>query len=101
MAACTRLKPAQTEAPSMVQTVGNLRLAVTADGGILLDVARGRFFHLNPLASKIIEILQQGKSVTEIVDQISDECAADIGIVRLDVQEFLQLLQAKGLVQTK
>jgi hypothetical protein len=85
----------------MVHTAGNLRIAVNADGGILLDVARGRFFRLNSLASRIIDILQQGKTVTEVVDQISHECSADIEIVRLDVQEFMHQLHAKGLVQTE
>jgi Coenzyme PQQ synthesis protein D (PqqD) len=85
---------------SMVQTADNLRIAVTADGGILLDIARGRFFRLNPWGSRIIEILQKGKSIADVVDQISHECTADIEIVRLDVQEFIQLLEARGLVQT-
>jgi hypothetical protein len=84
----------------MVHTARNLRITINADGGILLDVSRGRFFRLNPLASRIIDALQQGKTVTEVVNQISHECLVDTKIVRLDVEEFIQQLHAEGLFQT-
>jgi hypothetical protein len=84
----------------MVHTARNLRITVSADGGILLDVSRGRFFRLNALASRIIDALQQGKTVTEVVNQVSHESSVDTEIVRLDVEEFIHQLHAKGLFQT-
>jgi hypothetical protein len=84
----------------MAQSASNLRITVSADGGILLDVSRGRFFRLNPLASRIVDVLLQGKTVTEVVNQISLECLIDIEVVRLDVEEFLHQLHAVGLFPT-
>lgn len=84
----------------MAQSATNLRIAATADGAILLDLVRGKFFRVNPMGSKIIQILQQGNSVSDVTRQISLESGTDIDIVRMDVEEFIHLLRGRGLLES-
>jgi Coenzyme PQQ synthesis protein D (PqqD) len=70
------------------------------DGAIVLDVQQGQIFNLNPVGSRILELLEQGSSEAEIVNTISREFSADIDMVRDDVQEFLRTLKAYKLLKT-
>jgi Coenzyme PQQ synthesis protein D (PqqD) len=84
----------------VTQSATNLRIAATGDGAILLDLARGKFFRVNPMGSKIVQILQQGNSVSNVIEQISLESGTDIDIVRMDVEEFVHLLRGRGLLES-
>lgn len=88
------------EVSAMAQPASSLRIAAEADGAILLDLVRGKFFRVNPMGSKIIQILQQGKSVSDVIEQISLENDTDIDIVRVDVEEFIHLLRERGLLES-
>lgn len=70
------------------------------DGAIVLDIHQGQMFNLNLVGSRILELLEQGSSETEIVDTISREFHADVDMVRDDVQEFLRTLKAYKLLKT-
>jgi hypothetical protein len=76
----------------------NLQTVLTADGGVLLDVRRGKMFRLNPLGSKILELLKTGNSLPQIVEEISRECAISPVVVREDLEEFLRNLETCGLI---
>lgn len=70
------------------------------DGAIVLDVQQGQIFNLNLVGSRILELLEQGSSETEIVDTVSREFNADVDMVRDDVKEFLKTLETYKLVKT-
>lgn len=68
------------------------------DGAIVLDIRQGQMFNLNQVGSRILELLESGSSEEQMANTISQEFAADIGIVRKDIAEFLEELKAQGLV---
>lgn len=78
----------------------NLRLAVDADGGILLDIDLGKFFRVNQVGARIIQLLQRGESFESLIQKISEENTAEIEVVRVDAEEFLRRLREHGLVRT-
>ncbi len=55
-------------------------------------------FNLNPVGSRILELLESGSSEADIVEAISREFSTSRDIVEKDVREFLGSLKEHKLV---
>jgi coenzyme PQQ synthesis protein D (PqqD) len=77
-----------------------IRRTQTQDGAVLLEIEQGQMFGLNPVGSKILELIASGCDEDEIARQVSAAYAADIDIVRADVREFLQDLSRHNIIQS-
>jgi hypothetical protein len=76
----------------------NVRSTVTDEGVVLLDISSGKIFQSNPVGSRIWIKLQQGSSLSKIVDEISAEFNAPREQVEADVLEYVQSLKTGGLI---
>jgi hypothetical protein len=76
----------------------NVRSTVTDDGVVLLDVSSGKIFNSNPVGSRVWMKLQEGSSISQIVDDISTEFKAPRKQVEVDVREYVQILKTSGLI---
>lgn len=76
-----------------------VRTTHSQDGGIVLDTERGQMFDLNPVGSRILELLKSGSSESEIVDCVSSEFIARRDLVESDVREFMQALRDHRLIE--
>jgi Coenzyme PQQ synthesis protein D (PqqD) len=74
------------------------RLSKSPDGGVLLDVDLGVVFSLNPVATRIVELLQSGNSVTTLADAISREFQVSSQVATSDVDNFLIVLETQKLL---
>jgi hypothetical protein len=83
----------------MLTISSTVRQTQTQDGAVLLEIERGQMFCLNPVGSKILELIGSGCDEHEIADQVSAEYGADIDIVRADVREFLETLSWHSILQ--
>jgi hypothetical protein len=77
----------------------DIRLATSQDGGILLDLARGKFFNLNPVGVRIIELLRQGHDLSSLARTIGNEFHVSDEIVERDVDDFLSSLRQQRLLR--
>jgi Coenzyme PQQ synthesis protein D (PqqD) len=77
----------------------NLRTTYTADGAVVLDVARGRIFRFNPIGSQILSMLERGLEKGEIVSTLIREFSADALTAESDTGEFLTTLISHSLVE--
>jgi hypothetical protein len=68
------------------------------DGAVVLDIRQGQMFNVNPVGSRILELLESVSCEQEIVDAVSQEFNADIEMVKRDITEFLEALKAHQLV---
>ena len=82
----------------MYKVSDSVRSTHGQDGAIVLDVQQGQMFNLNPVGSRILELLESGSSEEQITDAISREFDADIKTVRKDVAKFLEELKVHKLV---
>jgi Coenzyme PQQ synthesis protein D (PqqD) len=82
----------------MLNTSDTVRSTQSIDGRILLDVRHGRMFTVNPVGSKILELLDQGQDETRIVDEISRAYGMNIEVVRPDVHDFIEALYKHHIV---
>lgn len=64
----------------------------------MLDVQQGQMFNLNPVGSRILELLESGSAEVDIVEAISREFSASRDAVEKDVREFIGSLKEHKLV---
>jgi hypothetical protein len=76
----------------------SVRITKSADGGILLDVERGQIFSLNPVATRIVELLAREQSVRSLATQIGREFGISKELAR-DVNDFLSTLREQHLLE--
>ncbi len=64
----------------------------------MLDIHQGQMFNLNPVGSRILELLESGLTEADIVKTISREFSAAPEMVGNDVREFIGSLKQHKLV---
>jgi PqqD family protein of HPr-rel-A system len=77
----------------------DLRSTHSADGAIVLDIRQGQIFRLNPVGSRVLELLKQGHSEQEITTELSRQFNVSPETVAADLEPFLNQLKVQGLVQ--
>ncbi len=76
-----------------------VRSAHTKDGATVLDLARGRMFSLNPVGSRILELLAKQITRAEIIEEIVRNFGAARALAEMDVDDFLSRLKELKLVE--
>jgi coenzyme PQQ synthesis protein D (PqqD) len=77
----------------------HIRSIINHDGAVLLDIPRDQMVTLNSTGAYIWERLQQGRSIDEVIHDLSTESKTDPFIVERDVHAFLEQLMSKHLLQ--
>jgi hypothetical protein len=70
-----------------------IRHTQNEDGGIVLNTLSGRMFCLNPVGSRIFELLVQGCDEAFIAEDIALGCGVSTEAVRTDLHEFIETLK--------
>jgi hypothetical protein len=68
------------------------------DGGIILDIAQGQMFRLNPVGALILDLLKSGYAEIEIVKEVSSRYGVGEEIATVDVADFLKSLEENRLI---
>lgn len=71
------------------------------DGAIVLDVLHGEMFRLNFVGSRMLELLKEGRTETQIAEELSKEFGAAREAVAIDLHEFLTHLQKHRLLELR
>ncbi|NLR69427.1 PqqD family protein [Novosphingobium sp. ERN07] len=67
---------------------------------MLLDLASGTYFGLNPVGGRFWQLLEEGRSAAEARDCLLDEFEVEADVLDADLSTLLDELAAKGLVAT-
>ncbi len=67
----------------------------------ILDLKSGQYYGLNPVGARIWALIQESKSVTEVLNIILDEYDVETSSCERDLFALLEELQGKGLVDVK
>ena len=65
---------------------------------VLLDLASGRYFGLNPVGTRVWTLLAAGATVDAAIAAMAAEFDADAGQIARDVDELIAELLTRGLV---
>ena len=76
----------------MARTVG--------DETVILDLASGTYFGLDPVGARIWELLGEGKTIAEVCDQMLEEYEVTRDEVERDTLSLADNLAAHGLIRS-
>jgi Coenzyme PQQ synthesis protein D (PqqD) len=68
------------------------------DETMLLDLASGEYFGLNPVGGRFWQLLEQGSSLAETRDTLLDEFEVEAAQLDRDLADLIAQLAEKGLV---
>jgi hypothetical protein len=77
----------------------NVRSTHGQDGAVVLDIRQGQMFRLNLVGSRMFDLLKQGRSEAQIIEQIASEFGTAREIVETDLREFLAHLEKHHLLE--
>ena len=69
------------------------------DEQVMLDIEKGKYFSLNPVATRIWEILEQPKELTELCSKLMDEYDVEIEQCKKETNEHLKKMIKMGLIK--
>jgi hypothetical protein len=90
-------RPPRTTSKSSKELLLEMKLAITEDGGVLLDLRNDRLLKLNPSAVEFWNALAAGKSENEIVEETVRGYGADRRQVKEDLCAFQTCISELGL----
>jgi hypothetical protein len=98
-----RLHPKEEQLPeqvnnSPIKVAKGVRETVNQDGAVLLDIEQGLCFSLNPVGTRIWEMIKDGRSIDEIADALEEEYRLPRTQLLTDVSDFLKQLENMRLV---
>lgn len=77
----------------------HVRVNVTRDGLIVLDICKAQIFRANMVAARIWQgIVIDSKSKEEVIESIVKECGTTRDLVARDLEEFIEALKSKKLI---
>ncbi len=83
---------------SAIKIAKGVRETVNQDGAVLLDIEQGLCFSLNPVGTKIWEMIKDGRSVDEIAEALEEEFHLPRTQLLTDISDFLKQLENMRLV---
>lgn len=78
---------------------GDLLLQSVKDEAVILDPKSGRYFTLNAVGTRMMQLYRDLADVDAVVATIVAEYAVDDATVRQDLQQLLEDLSANGLAE--
>jgi hypothetical protein len=75
-----------------------LHASVGSEETVMMNVAAGRYYGLNAVASRIWELLETPKTITLLCAQIYEEFEVDAQTCEAEVLKFVRDLSDNGLV---
>jgi hypothetical protein len=66
---------------------------------VLLDLARGEYYALDPMGARVWETLASGSSLGEVCDALLPEYDVDERQLRADLLSFVEGLVSQGLMR--
>lgn len=80
------------------QVSENILFQKVGNEAVLLDMTSSKYFGLTPVASRIWELLVEGRPVQTATELIAQEHNVPTERVRQDVNAFLETLTSRGLL---
>ena len=65
---------------------------------VMMDISKGKYFSLNPVATHIWDMLEAPYSLDELCDKLVDEYEVDPVTCRKEVEAHLNEMQKLGLI---
>lgn len=77
---------------------GDLVTSVLDEETVMMSIERGKYYGLDPVGSRIWELLQTPRRVSAIVNGVLEEFTGERGAVERDLLAFLNKLAGEGML---
>ena len=68
------------------------------DEQVMLDIEKGKYFSLNPVATKIWELLEQPMDLKDLCSKLMEEYDVDAEKCMAETSEYLEEMAKLGLI---
>lgn len=65
----------------------------------ILDLKSGQYYGLNPMGARIWSLIQEPRSITEVLNTLLNEYEVDASQCEQDVMALVQKMAATGLIE--
>jgi hypothetical protein len=65
---------------------------------VMMDIDQGKYFSLNPVATRIWDLLEQPADIDQLCTMLMEEYNVGSGQCRTEVEEYLERMERLGLV---
>jgi hypothetical protein len=93
------MEPVALNIDSRVAMGEDVLVRKLADEAVLLNLATGRYFSLDPVGARIWELLEAHGRLAEVLSGILEEFDVDEATARNDLLELAGKLRGEGLVR--
>jgi Coenzyme PQQ synthesis protein D (PqqD) len=84
-----------------VKLSAQVRSTHSQEGAVVLDILHGQMYRLNFVGSRMLELLKQDRTESQIVDELSEQFGVDRAILAADLKEFLAHLERHHLLERR
>ncbi|MGB3239676.1 MAG: PqqD family protein [Geitlerinemataceae cyanobacterium] len=85
---------------SQIQAADDQVSSSVAGEAVILNLKTGTYHSLNPVGARIWQLIQEPKTVREILDTLCTEYDVDLNVCEQDLQELLTKLEVAQLIET-
>lgn len=85
---------------SQIQAAEDQVSSSVAGEAVILNLKTGTYHSLNPVGARIWQLIQEPKTVREILDTLCTEYDVELNVCQQDLQELLTKLEAAQLIET-
>ena len=71
----------------------------TSESGFIFNPGNGDSFSVNEIGAEIISLMKEGKSQSEIIEEISSKYDTEKNQVERDLEDFVSLLVSFNLIE--
>lgn len=97
----TRTKQANISSDDLVVVAQDLVSADLEKEAVILNLKDGVYYGLDPVGARIWNLLQEPRSVNEIIDILLKEYEVEPQTLNKDLMELLQEMASKGLIEIR
>ena len=69
------------------------------DEVVMMSSEKGMYYNLNPIGSRIWELLETPQTIESLCAQLMDEYYVDEATCKQETEEFIQSLSERGLIE--
>ena len=84
--------------PQVVTVPAEVMARQVGDETVILDLASGNYYGLDPVGARIWQLLGEGKSLAQVCDTLTAEYEVSRATAEQDLEHLVRELGAKGLL---
>jgi hypothetical protein len=89
-----------TSASRFIRCDDVLYAPIGEEESVMVSIGAGKYYGLNAVASRVLELLEAPRAVVWICAQIFEEFDVDAEICESDIIQYIEILLANGVIRT-